>query len=292
MDAPPPLIPPVLSDPVSSSNSLVQNSTSPARPRWCWVIHLAVIAAFLIGIGARSSRGADSPSGPALPEDIPGLLKAAGLALGEFGIFLGIAWAFSRANAKDLLLRWRFGITAWPLSFAYSVGLRITVAIILGPILLAWTMLSSSKIKDGRELMPKIENLISTDALRNPWYMFLTVTLVSFVVAGLREELWRSAFIAGVRRLAPKSWSTRRAEIVGVILGAILFGLGHLSQGWQAVLPTGILGLCLGLIMVFHQSIWPAVLAHGFFDATTFAILPWALPYVTEKLKTLAPFLG
>jgi len=35
--------------------------------------------------------------------------------------------------------------------------------------------------------------------------------------------------------------------------------------------------------MVFHRSIWPAVIAHGAFDATTFALLPWLL----EKLQSL-----
>ena len=32
--------------------------------------------------------------------------------------------------------------------------------------------------------------------------------------------------------------------------------------------------LGLGVIMILHRSIWPAVLAHGFFNATTFALLP------------------
>jgi len=27
--------------------------------------------------------------------------------------------------------------------------------------------------------------------------------------------------------------------------------------------------------MVLHRSIWPAVIAHGAFDATTFALLPF-----------------
>jgi membrane protease YdiL (CAAX protease family) len=48
-------------------------------------------------------------------------------------------------------------------------------------------------------------------------------------------------------------------------------------MGILAVLFAGVLGLGLGLIMVFHRSIWPAVLAHGFFDATTMALLPWAM---------------
>jgi hypothetical protein len=37
------------------------------------------------------------------------------------------------------------------------------------------------------------------------------------------------------------------------------------------------------MIMVLHKSIWPAVIAHGLFDATTMAMLPWSM----EKLQHL-----
>jgi membrane protease YdiL (CAAX protease family) len=36
-----------------------------------------------------------------------------------------------------------------------------------------------------------------------------------------------------------------------------------------------LLGFLIGIIMVMHRSIWPAVIAHGLFDATSFAILPF-----------------
>ena len=40
---------------------------------------------------------------------------------------------------------------------------------------------------------------------------------------------------------------------------------------------ASVLGLLLGIIMVVHKSIWPAVIAHGMFDATTFALIPIVL---------------
>jgi membrane protease YdiL (CAAX protease family) len=43
-----------------------------------------------------------------------------------------------------------------------------------------------------------------------------------------------------------------------------------------------VLGIFLGLIMVYHRSIWPAVLAHGFFDATSMAVLPWAMDFIKK----------
>jgi len=50
------------------------------------------------------------------------------------------------------------------------------------------------------------------------------------------------------------------------------------------VLLTGVLGIGLGLIIFKKQSIWPAVFAHGFFDATTFLFL-----YVMVKFPNLLP---
>jgi hypothetical protein len=43
---------------------------------------------------------------------------------------------------------------------------------------------------------------------------------------------------------------------------------------------AAIRGLLLGIIMVVHDSIWPAVIAHGMFDATSFALLPVALEHL------------
>jgi len=38
----------------------------------------------------------------------------------------------------------------------------------------------------------------------------------------------------------------------------------------------------LGLIMIFHGSIWPAVIAHGLFDATSMAMIPWVMAHITR----------
>jgi hypothetical protein len=48
---------------------------------------------------------------------------------------------------------------------------------------------------------------------------------------------------------------------------------------------AGVLGLSLGLIMVLHRSIWPAVFAHGFFDATSMALAPWAMEMMQHLPK-------
>lgn len=127
---------------------------------------------------------------------------------------------------------------------------------------------------------PDVETLIDVDAMRNnPVYYWLTITVVSFVVGGLREELWRSAFLAGMKGVWPRLFGTVAGKVLAVIICAIFFGLAHIPMGPVAVCLAGFIGVGLGLIMIFHNSIWPAVFAHGLFDATSMALLPWAMSH-------------
>jgi membrane protease YdiL (CAAX protease family) len=200
-----------------------------------------------------------------------------------FGIFFGLAWLASRASPDDLLLRrGRGGVWTIPLGFAYSIALRFVVGVIM---ILVGLVLVGLRLSTAQELQrfltanrPDVETVVDVSALRqDPIYFWLSLTLVSFIVAGLREELWRSALLAALRRLWPRRFGSRIGQVVAVGLAAVAFGLGHLPQGTIAVGATAVLGFALGVIMVLHRSIWPAVLAHGFFDATSLALLPWAM---------------
>jgi len=154
---------------------------------------------------------------------------------------------------------------------------------IIGVVLVATRAVNVETLQGFMETnSPDVEVLVSVSALQeNSAYFWLMLTLVSFVIAGLREELWRGAMLAGMRALWPKAFGSSRGQYLAVTLIAILFGTMHLGMGLVAAALAGIVGWFLGVIIVLHRSIWPAVIAHGMFDATTFAILPWAL----EKLQ-------
>jgi len=94
------------------------------------------------------------------------------------------------------------------------------------------------------------------------------------VVAGLREEIWRAGTLAAMKALWPTIFTDRDGQIAAVAVIAIVFGMAHLAMGLLAAALAILLGFFLGVIMVVHRSIWPAVFAHGFFDAATFAMLP------------------
>jgi membrane protease YdiL (CAAX protease family) len=284
------------------TNSVPEDTTSPVAPvpadeliygharpiaRWRWWIHLLLIAAFPLWIGTVSLLQPERTA-PALSSSTRGLLWSSTMSLLFFGILFGGAWLASRASRDDLLLRWRNGFWPVPWGIGYSVALRIAVAIVvvaLAVALVGLHIVSTSELQEiAQSRAPDVGTIVDVSSLReNPAYFWLMITLVSFVMAGLREELWRSAFIAGLRGLWPRRFATKRAQFVAVLIAAVLFGVGHVAQGPMAATIAGLLGVGLGAIMIGHRSIWPAVIAHGCFDATTFAVLPWAM----EKLQAL-----
>ncbi len=254
-----------------------------------WVIHLVLMTAYLILI-AGVALFRNNPHQPALSHTTSGLLLVCALELLSFGVFFGLAWLASRASGDDLLLRWRKNVLPVLLGVAYSVGLRVAVGlatVVVSVILVVTHVATSETLQDFMlKNRPGIENAVDVDALRdNPAYLLLTLTLVSFGVAGLREELWRSSFLAGMKNVWPQQFSSTVGQIFAISIAAVIFGSAHISMGIVAALMAGLLGLGLGIIMVLHRSIWPAVLAHGFFDATSMALIPWAMELMRHLPK-------
>ena len=265
---------------------------TPPRPiaRWRWWIHLVVLGAYpLLGVLARFSTGR-VPHGPALSGRVTGLLLVCGVELLLFSIFFVVAWLASRASREELMWKWRPGWWVLLLGAGYSIAIRfglVIVAVIAIAILAASQVVTPEKVQQYVNVnRPDIESMVSVPALRNdPAYYWLTLTLVSFVVAGLREEMWRAGTLAPMRALWPRAFGSRLGQCAAMAIIAVVFGAMHLRMGVLAAVGAGVLGFFLGLIIVVHKSIWPAVIAHGLFDATTLALLPWWI----EKAGHLKP---
>jgi membrane protease YdiL (CAAX protease family) len=280
--------------PADNSPPVIGTPAGGATPvkRWRWWAHLLLVTSYPLFLGIVGKFSAED-RGPALTGTARGLLVASGLALLSFAIVFGVAWLASQASRDDLLLRWRNGFWNVPLGIGYSIALRlalgIVVAVIVTVLVLTHVMTPDSLKNFAGENRPNVEAVVDVSALRqNPLYYWLVLTVVSFVVAGLREELWRSGFLAGMRALWPNRFSSRGGQLAAAAVAAVVFGIGHWPQGVIAAVMAGVLGFGLGVIMVLHRSIWPAVIAHGMFDATTLAVLPWAL----EQMKQLQQSIG
>ena len=280
---------------MTESNFPIQAAETPPpipvfrkTPRWRWWIHLLLIGVYpALGLLVRLGVG-HSSRGPALSGSTRGLLWVSGLELLLFSIFFALACLISRASREQLMLPWRPGWWVAPLGVVYSISIRIglvMVAVAVVIVLAATRTMTPEKVQEYMNAnRPDIDVLVSVSAMRdNPTYYWLTITLVSFVVAGLREEMWRAGTLAAMRVLWPRVFDSRRGQCLAVGLIAVAFGFMHIQMGILAAIAAGILGLFLGGIIVVHRSIWPAVIAHGFFDATSMAILPWWI----EKARQL-----
>lgn len=240
---------------------------------WRWWVHLGLLAAYPVVAGVASMH-AGSNHRTLLPTNTVALGKTIAIELAFSAVLFALAWLASRANAEQLLLKWRGGL--WPIlrGFFYSIGLRLGVFLILLIVAVPFMLLAGLDENAVKQLRPEIEHVVNAQALKqNPVYLWLNLTVVSFLLAGLREELWRVGILAGLAALFPRKFGTPLGQMVAVGIAAVIFGVGHLSQGWGGVALTSVLGLGLGAIMVIQHSIWEAVLAHGFFNATTFVLL-------------------
>ncbi|MGK0239348.1 MAG: membrane protease YdiL (CAAX protease family) [Candidatus Pelagisphaera sp.] len=250
-----------------------------------WWTHLVLLASYPLAIGLMSFYAADTVdvSEAALSADPLVLLVQIAEQLGFFFVLFGLAWLASRATGKQLLLGWKGGIGPIWRGLAYSVGLRLAIGILAVCAVVVGMMLGGLDEETIQELRPKVEHTIDIEAIgTSPLYLFINITLVSFVFAGLREELWRAGVLAGLAALFPRLFESVKGKLGAVGIVAIIFGLGHFSQGWGGVALTTGLGVGLGAIMVFHKSIWDAVLAHGFFNASSFILMHLLVKFFPE----------
>jgi membrane protease YdiL (CAAX protease family) len=83
--------------------------------------------------------------------------------------------------------------------------------------------------------------------------------LVAIVAGGVREELQR-AFL--LRRFEQHLGGAA----VGVIVLSVAFGLGHIDQGWDAVIVTGTLGGIWAIIYLWRRSSVASIVSHAGFN--------------------------
>src|SRR5205085_10923068 len=92
----------------------------------------------------------------------------------------------------------------------------------------------------------------------------LLFALVVVVAGGVREELQR-AFL--LRRFEVSLGGAR----VGVVVTSVAFGSGHLLQGADAAIATGLLGAFWGLVYLRRRSMVAPMVSHAGFDLAQIA---------------------
>jgi hypothetical protein len=93
--------------------------------------------------------------------------------------------------------------------------------------------------------------------------------VVVVVAGGVREEVQRAFILHRFRHDLGGVW-------VGLVAFSVAFGMGHVVQGYDAAILTGLLGLLWGLVYVVRRSIVAPVVSHSLFNLTELAIFHYA----------------
>jgi membrane protease YdiL (CAAX protease family) len=86
----------------------------------------------------------------------------------------------------------------------------------------------------------------------------LVVGGLSIIVGGMREEVQRAFVMHRFTQIG--------IPILGLIVFSVLFGMGHLVQGWDAVLMTAALGAIWGAVYLRRRSLVASAVCHAAFD--------------------------
>jgi membrane protease YdiL (CAAX protease family) len=84
--------------------------------------------------------------------------------------------------------------------------------------------------------------------------------VIAILGGGVREELQRAFMLQRFERQLG-------GATVGVIVLSIAFGLGHVQQGWDAVITTGLLGAFWSLVYLRRRSSVAPMVSHAGFNA-------------------------
>ncbi len=111
-----------------------------------------------------------------------------------------------------------------------------------------------------------------TQLPENPWLFLLDITLVTWLLIALGEEVFFRGIL--LNRLLTLSGERKGGRIAAVAIQAAWFGGGHASQGVSGMLITGAVGLMLGFYFLTRaeRRLLPLILAHGAIDTISLSL--------------------
>jgi membrane protease YdiL (CAAX protease family) len=87
----------------------------------------------------------------------------------------------------------------------------------------------------------------------------ITFGIVAMVAGGVREEIQRGFVLHRFRQYLG-------GGVTGVVIYSVLFGLGHIDQGWDAAITVATLGAVWGTIYLIRGSILAPMVSHAGFN--------------------------
>lgn len=155
------------------------------------------------------------------------------------------------------------------------------VGILVGSVVMGYVVEALSAIADALfgVSVETGQNSIISQGRENP-RLFLYMVPVSLLFVGPAEELVFRGVVQGLLRRA-------FGVVPGIAAASALFGVGHylaVSSGsaWTYILIAGALGLVLGAVYEYTESLLVPALAHGTWNASLFVLNYYAVTTGTE----------
>ncbi len=172
------------------------------------------------------------------------------LSLVDAALILALVWMLMRAHGEHPVA---VMVGRRPIRSEFLLGLALVPAALL---VVAAAFAVLSRVAPELRNVPEnpLEALIRTPAAA------MTFAVVAVVAGGLREEVQR-AFI--LRRFEQHLGGAA----VGLVVFSVAFGLGHLVQGRDAAIITGLLGALWGVLYLVRGSMVAPFACHAGFNA-------------------------
>jgi membrane protease YdiL (CAAX protease family) len=172
----------------------------------------------------------------------------AGVLVADSALVLGLILLFLRWSAerpRDVFLgrrsvawEWSLGIALVPMAFVVIAAINVIVQR-YAPTL--------------HQAQNPFQPLVQTP------YGMVIFTSLSILAGGVREEMQRAFALHRFTQIG--------IPYAGLIVFSVIFGLGHIVQGWDAAIMTGSLGALWGYVYLRRGSIVAPAVCHGAFDA-------------------------
>jgi membrane protease YdiL (CAAX protease family) len=155
-----------------------------------------------------------------------------------------------------------------------TVGAFATIFIVAIPIAIIGALGASSVQEEGVRRSETLGTIAAQGSLGE--------IVVSLIVAAAFEEITFRAFLVPRMRVIVGSWP------IAVILVAIVFGAGHVYEGFIATFQTAMLGIYFAVMMLIRRRILAPSLAHAAFNTIMLLFIRIiASSHILERLRAM-----
>ncbi|MBI3676423.1 MAG: CPBP family intramembrane metalloprotease [Proteobacteria bacterium] len=203
------------------------------------LLAFVVMPAFSVVNGSRLAR---NPQGSLVPRYVQAMTRG-WIAVGA----LMFVWLWAHRPLAQLGLDIPVGAKG-----LYGLGFDALVILVVASQLFRLPKLVGEKLPKLREQMKEIK---ITPRSRREFIVFFFVA----ITAGVWEELLYRGFLLW--------FLTPYVGLIGaVVLSSLIFGIGHIYQGWRGVPRTAAIGLIFAIAFAWSASLWWVMLAHAILD--------------------------